>query len=388
MSSPSTVVPIARPTLPPVEELQQRLAHILSGTELTNGAEVARFEGEAAEVLEAPHCVAVSSCTAGLMLVERCLSLRGAAVTPSFTFFATAHSLLWNGLRPVLADCDPTTFQIDPNSVRRVMTRGCSAIVGVHLFGCPAPIDELEKLAREAGVALIFDGAHALGARWQGESVAGRGDATVYSLSPTKQMTCGEGGLITTRHAELARDLRKARNYGKGEAYDCDLLGLNARMTEIQAAIARASLARLEAAIARRRYLADLYAKRLRDVPGVRLQRIPSAAVSSHKDFGVLVERGVDRDQLMRDLAADGIETRAYFDPPLHRQKLYRPYYRPQEEALRTTDAVSRHILCIPIHGAVTDEDAARIADRITELVGAQIARSMRTPMPLTAIPA
>src|SRR5690606_7389272 len=124
----------------------------------------------------------------------------------------------------------------------------------------------------------IFDGAHALGARWQGESVAARGDATVYSLSPTKQMTCGEGGLITTRHPELARELRKARNYGKGDGYDCDVLGLNARMTEFQAAIGRAGLERLPAALARRRELADLYSLRLGGAPGVRLQRIPGGA--------------------------------------------------------------------------------------------------------------
>ena len=314
------------------------------------------------------------------MLVERCLGLRGAVVTPSFTFFATAHGLLWNGLRPVLADCDPATFQIDPYSVRRVLGQGCSAIVGVHLFGCPAPIDALETIARDAGLALIFDGAHALGARWRGESVATRGDATVYSLSPTKQMTCCEGGLITTRHAELARELRMARNYGKGEGYDCDVLGLNARMTEVQAAIGRASLEGLEAAIQRRQRLAALYAERLRDAPGVRLQRVPAEAVSSHKDFAVVVERGVDRDLLMRGLAEDGIETRAYFDPPLHRQKLYRPYYRPREEPLATTEAISRHILCLPIHGAVTDADAVRIAGRIVERVAEQRAAQEARP--------
>ncbi len=374
MSTSFHPVPIARPTLPPIEELQRRLAEILGATELTNGPEVARFEAEAAEALEAPECVAVSSCTSGLMLAERCLGLRGETITPSFTFFATAHSLLWNGLRPVLADCDPETFQIDPHSVRRLLSPSCSAIVGVHLFGCPAPIDDLEKIAREAGLALIFDGAHALGARWQGESVAARGDATVYSLSPTKQMTCGEGGLITTRHPELARELRKARNYGKGDGYDCDILGLNARMTEFQAAIGRAALERLPEALARRRELANLYSLRLEGAPGVRLQRIPHGALSSHKDFAVVVDPSIDRDGLMRALAAEGIETRAYFDPPLHRQKLYRRFHDPRREALQTTDAISRNILCLPIHGAVSDADARRIAGRIVELAAAEMA--------------
>lgn len=375
MSTSMNPISIARPTLPPVDELQQRLAKILAGTELTNGSEVARFEAEAAEALEAPEVVAVSSCTAGLMLVERCLHVTGEAVTPSFTFFATAHGLLWNGVRPVLADCDPDSFELDPHSVRRVLGPQCSAIVGVHLFGCPAPIDELEQIAREAGVPLIFDGAHALGARWSGESVAARGDATVYSLSPTKQMTCGEGGLIATRHPELARDLRKARNYGKGDGYDCDILGLNARMTEFQAAIGRATLERLPAAIERRRELAGLYASRLEAIPGLRLQRIPAVAESSHKDFAVVVDETVDRDALMRSLAVDGIDTRAYFDPPLHRQKLYQRYYEPAREGLYVTDSVSSSILCLPIHGAVSDDDAHRIADRIASFMARPVER-------------
>jgi dTDP-4-amino-4,6-dideoxygalactose transaminase len=373
-------VPIARPTLPPVDELQHRLADILGATELTNGPEVARFEAEAAEALGVAECVAVSSCTAGLMLTERCLNLSGEAITASFTFFATAHSLLWNGMRPVLADCDPDTFQIDPHSVRRLLSPSCSAIVGVHLFGCPAPIDDLEKIARDAGAALIFDGAHALGSRWRGESVAGRGDATVYSLSPTKQMTCGEGGLITTRHPELARELRKARNYGKGDGYDCDVLGLNARMTEFQAAIGRAALERLPAAVARRRELAAIYSARLEGAPGVRLQRIPAAARSSHKDFAVVLDPRIDRDGMMRTLATEGVETRAYFDPPLHRQKLYRRFHDPRREPLAVTDAVSQSILCVPIHGAVRDADAERIAQRIIELAAADLNRPVAIP--------
>lgn len=381
MKTSTHPVSIAQPTLPPVLELQQRLAEILGGTELTNGAEVARFEAEAAEALEATECVAVSSCTAGLMLVERCLKLRGEAIVPSFTFFATAHGLLWNGVRPALADCCPDTFQIDPHSVRRLLSPASSAIVGVHLFGCPAPIDELEEIARQAGVALIFDGAHALGARWHGESIAARGDATVYSLSPTKQMTCGEGGLVTTRHPELAQALRQARNYGKGDGYDCDMLGLNARMTEFQAAIGRASLERLPAALTRRRELAELYAARLRDVPGVRLQHIPGAAVSAHKDFAIVVDNPAERDDLMLYLAEDGIDSRAYFDPPLHRQKLYKRFYNQKQEALRVTDIISRSIVCLPIHGAVTDHDALRITDRIAAFA----AKRVKQPVAVSA---
>ncbi len=161
---------------------------------LTNGLQVERFEVAAAEYLEVEHCVAVSSCTSGLMLTARCLELQGEVILPSLTFFASGHALLWNNLRPVFADCDPETFQISVESAGRLLTSRTSAILGVHLYGCPAPVDELERMASRMGVPLIFDGAHAWGARWKSRGVASYGTATVYSLSPTKQVTGGRGG--------------------------------------------------------------------------------------------------------------------------------------------------------------------------------------------------
>ena len=364
-------IPIASPDLPSPSVLGERLLAVLESGDLTNAGEVAAFEREAAEMLEAPECVAVSSCTSGLMLVERCLGLRGEVVTPSFTFFATAHGLLWNNLRPAFADCDPSSFQIDPMSVRRVMSPRASAILAVHMFGGPAPVDELEAVARESGVPLIFDGAHALGTRWDGASVAARGDATVYSLSPTKQLTCGEGGLIVTRHKPLADLLRQARNYGKDESYDCDMLGLNARMSELQAALGRADLPRLPGKIQRRNEIAAIYESRLRGLPGLRLQHVPRGAAHSRKDFAFVLGGGLCREELTRSLAGQGIDTRAYFCPPLHRQKLYRRFYRPKLEPLRTTDSVSRSILCLPVHTRLTDSDATRIADAVARFVEA-----------------
>jgi dTDP-4-amino-4,6-dideoxygalactose transaminase len=364
-------ISIASPDLPSAPKLAERLLAVLASHELTNAAEVAAFEREAAELLEAPECVAVSSCTAGLMLAERCLGLRGEVITPSFTFFATAHGLLWNNLRPVFADCEASGFQIDPASVARVLSPRTSAILAVHMFGGPCPVDELERQARRAGVALIFDGAHALGTRWEGKSVAACGDATVYSLSPTKQLTCGEGGLIATRHKSLARLLRQARNYGKGEGYDCDVLGLNARMSELQAALGRADLPRLESKIRRRNEIAALYERRLADLPGLRLQRTPRGGAHSRKDFALVLGPGLDRDALCRALAEQEIDSRTYFHPPLHRQKLYSRFYRPKAEPLRVTDAVSRGIVCLPIHTRMSDADVSRVADAVERFVAA-----------------
>ncbi|MDA0204084.1 MAG: DegT/DnrJ/EryC1/StrS family aminotransferase [Acidobacteria bacterium] len=367
MTTPSRLgrrIAIAQPETPDIDATLGRLRTVLESGSFTNGVEVERLEHEVAEALGVAHCVAVSSCTSGLMLVERCLNLCGEVITPSFTFFATAHGLLWNGLRPRFADIDAQTAQIDPRSVARAIGPETGAILGVHLFGCPAPVVELDDLARSRGVPLIFDGAHALGATVDGRTVAAWGDATVYSLSPTKQLTAGEGGLIATRHAALATALRQARNYGKGVAYDCEVLGLNARMTEFQAALCREGLSSLPASIERRRRIAAIYEQELSPVEGIRLQTIPGNTTSGRKDFALFVrtDQGFRREAIEAALDSAGVETRRYFDPPLHEQRLYREFHDPDREPLTETMRASREVVCLPIHRGVSEADAKVIA--------------------------
>jgi dTDP-4-amino-4,6-dideoxygalactose transaminase len=319
------------------------------------------LERAAARYLGVPECVAVSSCTSGLMLVERCLGLRGRVIVPSFTFFATAHSLLWNSLEPVLVDCDPETWNLDPEAARRALERvpGISAIVAVHIFGNPAPVEELEALARDAGVRLIFDSAHGFGAWHEGRPLGGWGDAEVFSLSPTKVLVAGEGGLIATRDPDLARSLRAARNYGDAGDYDCRELGLNARMTEFQAALGLASLELVDGHVGQRERVARIYERCLGDTPGVTFQKIRPQDRSARKDFTILVEGAK---AIQAALAAENIQTRRYFDPPLHCQRLYRRFYRPEVDKLETTTAISRRVVSLPIYPQLEEREVERIA--------------------------
>ncbi len=372
-------VPIVRSELP--EEairngLGESLQKILQSGMLTNNRQVERFERLAAEHLGVAHCVAVSSCTAGLMLTLRCLELRGEIILPSFTFFASAHAAVWNGLEPVLADCDAETFNIDPEEVRRAITPRTSAILGVHIFGNPAPSAELEAIARKYGLQLVFDAAHGFGSRAGGRSVGGAGDAEVFSLSPTKLLVAGEGGLVATNREELARRLRAARNYGDAGTYDCEVLGLNARLTEMQAALGIAGLGGLEARVERRNRHAALYETRLAAQPGLAFQRIGDGCRSSRKDFAVLIEEGafgVSRDFLHAALARDNVETRKYFDPPLHRQRLYRDCRRGE---LPNTESISRRALSLPIYSSLATATVDAIAGRILEIRDLALAQS------------
>jgi dTDP-4-amino-4,6-dideoxygalactose transaminase len=366
-------IPIARPWLPEASGLLEQYRALLETGRLTNGAAVRSFEAAAARYLGIAECVAVSSCTSGLILVERALGLKGRVIVPSFTFFATAHSLLWNGLEPVLADCDPFTWNLDLNSVRRVLEKvpGISGILAVHIFGNPAPAGDLEALARDAGVRLIFDAAHAFGARRDGRLAGGWGDAEVFSLSPTKPLVAAEGGLVTTRNPDLARALRAARNYGDDGTYDPSVLGLNARMTEFQALLGQLCLPLLEPHVEHRNRLARRYEACLEGQPGVTLQRVRPEDRSTRKDFSLVVDEAafrVSRNFLHAALEKENIQVRRYFHPPLHRQRLYRRFHRPDAEPLEVTDRVSRGVLSLPIHPWLSEEDAERIARRLLQI--------------------
>src|ERR1700688_2991064 len=178
------LLPIVDPEGVPGTEFLEEVRGILASKQLTNGAYVRKFEEAAAEYLGVAHCVAVSSCTAGLLLVLKALDLRGEVVLPSFTFHATAHAVVWNGLTPVFADCDARTFCVAPEAVRAQVSNATSSILAVHLFGNPAAIEELEEIAAGLRIPLIFDAAHAFGSRSHGKHIGRFGTAGVFSFLP------------------------------------------------------------------------------------------------------------------------------------------------------------------------------------------------------------
>jgi dTDP-4-amino-4,6-dideoxygalactose transaminase len=362
------LLPIVQPELPRAiweNGAAGMLLEILHSGSLTNSKWVQAFERKAAETLGVGECVAVSSCTSGLMLVLRCLGLSGEVILPSFTFFASGHAVLWNGLEPVLVDCDPETFLIDPAEVRKAITPRTAAIMAVHTFGNPAPVEELEAIAREHGLVLLIDSAHGFGARIGERGMGGAGNAEVFSLSPTKLLVAGEGGLVATNDAALAEKLRTARNYGDKGAYDCEVLGLNARMTEIQARLALLGLEDLAARVERRNALAALYEQRLAGQRGLTFQKIRPGATPSRKDFGIVIDEaefGISRDQLYEALLRENVQTKKYFYPPLHRQKLYKDCRR---GAMTHTEAVTSRILNFPIYSSLSDETVEAIVERV-----------------------
>lgn len=350
------------PTLPPLERVVSEYRQVFQQGLITNGALVARLESAVCERLGSRHCVAVSSCTSGLMLTMKALGLRGEVILPSFTFFATGHAALWNGLTPVFADCDPRTWNIDPRAVEQAITPRTSAILAVHLYGNPAPVAELERIAKRHGLKLLFDAAHAFGASYKGQAVGRFGDAEVFSMSPTKLLVAGEGGLVCTNDATLAHRLRAGRNYGDLGTYDPMLLGLNARMTEFNAALALAGLDLVPAKVARHNQIAAQYTAELEGTPGIGFQRLPPGHVSSYKDYSVCVDPeafGMTRDELAGALLRENIETKKYFYPPLHQQELFRPFAAAD---LPVTEAVAGSVLSLPVYESLPAETVRQVA--------------------------
>ena len=362
------LLPIVSPEGIEGEEFVCDVKKILESRQLTNGTFVREFERAAANYLGATHCVAVSSCTLGLVLTLAALDLRGEVILPSFTFHATAHAVAWNGLKPVFADCDAETFCISPQAVRERLSPNTAAILAVHVFGNPVSVFELEEIAAGAGVPLVYDGAHSFGSKVGDRHLGTLGTAEIFSFSPTKLLVAGEGGLVATQDAALAKRLRAARNYGDAGDSDPELRGLNARMSEFHAALAIRGLGALEDRIERRNQIRLRYERRLGGTRGISFQQIRPGNRSSCKDFQILVEAeafGCSRDWILEALRACHIEGRRYFWPPLHRQKLYGAAW--DGKPLPVTDRISSRILSLPIYSSLGDEDVDAVCDAILE---------------------
>ena len=363
-------LPFFRPAKPSLDRVTARLAPSYDRGVLTNGPLVRQFEAEAAARLGVPHVVAVASCTAGLMLVFQALSRPGtAAVMPSFTFSATAHAARWAGAVPRFAECDTATCQLDVADAADRLD-GASLLIGTHVFGSPCTPEAVEALGREHGVAVVFDAAHGFGATRDGRPLGTFGAAEVFSLSPTKPMTSGEGGLVAIRDDELAERVRLGVDYGNPGDYDTRFAGLNARMSELHAAVGLESLVDLDDHLATRRALADRYRKVLAGLAGVTPQEVDPRDESTYKDFTVVVDEtvyGADRDAVAVALKAEGVDTRPYFYPPVHRQQAYADL--PAVD-LPKTDWVTNRVISLPLWRDMPPEAVDTIAE-VLDRVGA-----------------
>ena len=368
-------LPLTVVQVPDRDGLLRRLDAVLESGRLTNGPTVAELEENAAALLQVPHVVAVSNCTAGLMLVLQAAGVGGGrpVVMHGFTFSATAHAAHWAGGRPLFAEALEENVTLDPEDAAARLASAAdaspAALMATHVYGTPCRVERLQQVADAAGVPLVYDAAHGLGSRRAGTPVGGFGLAEVFSMSPTKVAVAGEGGLVATRDGSLAETLRTARDYGNPGDYDTLFPGLNARMSELHAAVALTWLKRLARHVAHRGALAAGFAAALAGVPGVRVALPDEGDTSTFKDLTLILAPdsfGLSALELAGALKAEGIDTRRYFHPPVHRQKAYA--HLGQADALPRTDRLAGSVLSLPLWTQMDAATVGRIADTVIRI--------------------
>jgi dTDP-4-amino-4,6-dideoxygalactose transaminase len=369
-------LPIIRPTLPTFQEFEQLVRPGWDEGLITVGSVVKAFEQEVCRRTGAAEAVAMSSCTAGLMLAVRALELPAGAevIVPSFTFAATAQALVWNGLVPVFCDCLPDSLTLDPDDVERNVSPRTAAICPVYVYGLPPEMDALLEKGARHGLPVYFDSAQGLGAEYRGRTAGTFGACEIFSLSPTKVVTAVEGGVVCTGDRGLAARLRSMRDYGKDptEGEDMVYLGLSARLSEMHAAVGLLSLQRLDDLVKRRRVLIERYTSRLGQLSGCRVQTSLQDRTSSGNYFVLFIgERArKSRDEVRASLKSQDIHTKRYFYPPLHEQTLFRRVPHRSSDRLQCTTAASRGALALPLYSHMTQDQLDRVCQAVERLLG------------------
>jgi dTDP-4-amino-4,6-dideoxygalactose transaminase len=362
-----TLLPLIRADLPRLTDVAAEFEEILRTGRITNfGPHVEAFEQEAAAYLRVPTAT-TSSATAGLILTLQAMALPAGSrvLIPSFSFVATAQAVRYAGLTPTFVDVREDG-NLSPSDLRAELDRrhDVSAVIAVHMYGLPCDIEAIDAVVRRASlrsgrrVRLIYDAAHAFGSEWNGVRVGGFGDAEVFSLSVTKVLTSVEGGMVASRDEAILHHVRKARNYGIESNYNAQYPGLNGKMSEFHAIVGRHNLRRLPELMANRQRQSAHYAALVHQKTSCRVMASSPNCMSTFKDFTVVVppELKAERDRMMAAIATRGVETRAYFYPPIHEQDYFRPF---ADRPLPVTEDLARRVITLPFYSSITDEEMA-----------------------------
>jgi perosamine synthetase len=370
------MIPLARPVLG--EEEEQAVLAVLRSGQLSLGPRLGEFERLFAERIGAPHACAVSSGTAGLHLALRAVGVSAGdeVVTSPFSFVASANAPIYEGARPVFADIDPLTLNLDPAAAEAAITPRTKAILPVHIFGYPAKMRAFEAIAEQHGLAIVEDACEALGARHaDGVAVGARGNPAVFGFYANKQLTTGEGGMITLggeRGVELKSQIDSERNQGRAPDMgwlDHDRLGFNYRLDELSCALGIAQLARLEQMLAGRARVAALYREALAGIDGLQLPCADTGGdVRGWFVFVVQLPHGVDRDGAVRELQARGIQSKPYL-PAIHLMSFYRERFGHREGEFPVCEDVAARSLALPFFPELAEDQIARVAEALRGVI-------------------
>ena len=354
------MIPIAKPNIGK-EELNA-VAEVLASGQLAQGSKVAEFEEKFASYIGTDYAIATSSGTSALLLIYKALNLKGKEILmPSFTFIATATAALAAGAKPVFVDVDPKTFCISIKDAKRKITEKTAAIVPVHLYGLPADMDAILEFAEKHNLYVIEDACQAHGAEYKGKKAGSFGIAAAFSFYPTKNMTTGEGGMVTTNDEKLAEKISLLRNHGQKSRYEHVLLGLNYRMTNIAAAIGLVQLKKLDKMNEKRIENAKYYLKKLKDVPNITLPYIPKNRKHVFHQFTVKVK---NREKLIQKLKQNNIGFGIYYPKGCHQQKIFKG-----KLSLPNTERLCKEVISLPVCSLITKKELKKITLIFSDII-------------------
>lgn len=359
---------VTRPYLPPLEEFIPSLEKIWESRWLTNnGPFHEELENALCGHLGVEHLSLFSNGTIALITALQALRITGEVITTPFSFVATSHSLLWNGIKPVFVDIDADTFNLDPARIEAAITQQTTAIMPVHCYGYPCEVDAIEKIADNYNLKIIYDAAHAFGVRFKGASILNHGDLSVLSFHATKVFNTFEGGAIVCHDAKTKLRIDRLKNFGYVDEVTVVAPGINGKMSEFNAALGLLQLKHLDEALAARKEIAALYRALLEHVEGIRCPPQLRDTVHNYAYFPILVEDGfrMDREALYQKLRDNGIVARRYFYPLISEYSMYRDLPSAQPGNLPVATGVASRVLCLPIYPGLEKADVERVVSLI-----------------------
>ncbi len=359
---------VTQPYLPPLAEFMPYLEAIWDSKQLTNGGPMhQRLERELCDHLGVQHISLFANGTLALVTALQALRITGEVITTPFSFVAGAHSLLWNGIKPVFADIDAATLNLDPRRIEAAITPQTTAIMPVHCYGNPCDMDAIQRIADNYNLRVIYDAAHAFGVRQDGRSVLNAGDLSIISFHATKVFNTFEGGAIVSPDAKTKQRIDHLKNFGFVDELTVVAPGINGKMSEVNAAFGLLQLGHVERALARRREIDALYRRLLHGVPGITCVRPTGQDLPNCAYFPILVDERypLSRDALYARMKGREVFARRYFYPLISSFPMYRGLPSAAPGNLPVATRMAEQVICLPIYPALSDDDVERVASVI-----------------------
>ncbi|EFC56517.1 TPA: dTDP-4-amino-4,6-dideoxy-D-glucose aminotransferase VioA [Enterobacter cancerogenus] len=357
-------IPVTQPFLPDLNEFIPYLEKIWDNKWLTNnGPFHQQLEKELCAYLGVEYISLFNNATIALITALQALRISGEVITTPYSFIATSHSILWNGLKPVFVDIDSNTFNIDPKKIEAAITPNTTAIMPVHCYSSPCDVEAIQEIADNYGLRVIYDAAHAFGVNYKGQSILNFGDMSILSFHATKVFNTFEGGAIICQDAKTKQRIDRLKNFGIADELTVTAPGINGKMSEINAAFGLVQLKHINGAIEQRRKIDQAYRQELAQIKGITVPAASEHSNSNYSYFPVLIEPDfrMTRDELYIELKRNNILSRRYFYPLISNMPMYRGIESAAVENLPLSNDVSNKVLCLPIFNELDENDFSRI---------------------------